>query len=140
MIVGFTGTRNGLSDAQALQVAIVLGAVGELTFVHGDCVGADAQAHVIAMNHRQSRIEIRPGPDTEFRAHCWGFAMMHDPEMHFARNRKIVDTCDLLVACPPIDDWETLKRGGTVYTIRYALKTGRPVVICTPDGATDRRG
>lgn len=54
---------------------------------------------------------------------------------HAARNRAIVDGCDLLVACPPVPVEEPRSR--TWQAVRHARRIGRPVVLVYPDGTVD---
>lgn len=110
------------------------------TIHHGDCVGADADAHAIA-RALGFRVVIHPPVDPEHRAFCEAPASSScasdgvawvEPNTHFKRNRDIVNACSLLLATPhvqPLPD-----RGGTVYTIGYARKVGKRVVIVWPDG------
>lgn len=44
MILGFTGTRQGMTDYQQAQVRRFLVAYQCTILHHGDCIGADAQA------------------------------------------------------------------------------------------------
>lgn len=139
MIVGFTGTRNGMSLSQKLAFAELC--TDPCTypfslFVHGDCKGADADAHMIAYEYEKP-IEIRPCDFPNSRAFCPNARTVHPVATAFARNRAIVDVCDLLIACPPIHDWQSLKRGGTVYTIRYAVKVERKVLVLLPLGGIE---
>ena len=49
--IGFTGTQEGMSEKQRSSLRQVLAdffADGARVFRHGDCIGADAQAHAIA--------------------------------------------------------------------------------------------
>lgn len=46
MILGFTGTRRGMTTAQ--KVALRSAIAGATTLVHGDCLGADDEAAAIA--------------------------------------------------------------------------------------------
>lgn len=135
MILGFTGTSAGMSAYQRLALLKILeqGDVGE--FHHGDCVGADAEAHDIA-DSMDISIVIHPPTDTRHRAYKtpkgddWGDMMWLPPKPYLERNHDIVDACDKLIAAPK-EDTEQL-RSGTWATVRYARKVGKPVVILLP--------
>lgn len=47
-------------------------------------------------------------------------------------NREIVDESDLLLACPPVSVEEPRSR--TWAAVRYARKSGKPVIVVYPDG------
>lgn len=52
-VIGFTGTRRELTPEQRHQVWLILLAArgaGARDFHHGDCVGADAAAHKLAVD------------------------------------------------------------------------------------------
>ncbi len=132
MNVGFTGTRSGMTDAQKATFGNVLAEFSPALFTHGDCVGADADAHQIAVQ-LDVPVEIRPCNFPSMRAHCEGAAVVHPITTAFTRNRAIVDSCDLLIATPVTN--EEQERGGTWYTIRYARKKGRKTIIIPPDGS-----
>lgn len=136
MIVGFTGTRLGMTKEQKLTVedllifSISLG--GENTFFHGDCVGADFDAHQIA--HRLGyRVHIYPGKEvgSPLRANCVGTVHRVLPPLE--RNRVIVDLCELLLVTPRGMAEES--RSGTWATIRYARTKDKPIRIVFPDGS-----
>jgi hypothetical protein len=131
-IVGFTGTRQGLPEPQraALNEVLALqcGAFGQLH--HGDAIGADAQAHVVARNNGIRVVIHPPDVDTD-RAFCQDSDMLA-PLPYLERNRAIVDAAAVLVACPRSAEEET--RSGTWSTVRYARKQGKPVHLVLPDG------
>ena len=129
MKMGFTGTRKGMTNAQKLQVTEWL--LGQAELHHGDCIGADEQAHRIA--YRNLIITIHPPSDEKQRAFCTGADIVREPAPYLARNHSIVDETDILVAAP--DSPEKL-RSGTWATIRYARKMGKPLFIVMPDGKT----
>ena len=133
MSIGFTGTRTGMTGAQKNALRAVLGAFGtNFTFHHGDCVGADDDAHTIAAD-LSAVIIIHPPTSPNLRALRTGpHVTVLPPRAYLVRNQRIVDSSDLLVAAPHSLDEE--QRSGTWATVRYARKTGTPVVILDPGG------
>ena len=105
-------------------------------FVHGDCVGADAEAHQLA-RALVSRIRIRPC-DHPSRAWCTGADEVCEVRKPLHRNRDIVNDADVLIACPPTA--HELRRSGTWTTIRYARKRSIPIVLLLPDGTVTTEG
>jgi hypothetical protein len=96
-------------------------------FHHGDCVGADAEAHDIA-TQRCVRVVIHPPTEDRLRAFCdVTNGQVLKPRPYIDRNHDIVDSCDVLVAAPRTDT--ELVRSGTWATIRYARKQGKLVSI-----------
>ena len=133
--IGFTGTQRGMTEAQRLKLGTIL-AVGSTKGVgvlhHGDCVGADAQAHELAQKWMIPVI-IHPPENSSKRAFCGGSLASLPPQPYLVRNHFIVDACDVLVATPG-EATEQL-RSGTWATIRYARKRHKTVVIIYPDGS-----
>lgn len=135
MILGFTGTRHGMSPAQCLAVTRILGLVRSDTseahhFHDGMCVGADNQAAEMAEILEFTTIG-HPGPKGRWqslkkRDQVWA------PKTHFARNRDIVNLAQLVIAAP-FEQTEQ-ETGGTWYTIRYAKKRQVPLLTIYPDG------
>lgn len=129
--VGFTGTQRGMTPNQLSIVRYFLG--GPYTWLHhGDCIGADAQAHQAARRKGIS-IHRHPPDDPKKRAFC-DFDVDHPEKPYLERNHDIVDACEFLIGAPG-EDKEQL-RSGTWATIRYARKTKTPHVIVFPDGTT----
>ncbi len=69
--------------------------------------------------------------------------MPYDPQAtwlpakeYLERDRDIVDATEALFATP---DGPERAKSGTWYTVRYAVKTGKPVYICYPDGFLELR-
>lgn len=132
MRVGFTGTQKGTTPEQRQELRQFLYSRSVDEFHHGDCIGADAEAHAIVRDYRASiRIIIHP-PTNKTRvanrtADEWRVSLPY-----LERNKAIVDACDVLVAMP----FETVEkiRSGTWSTIRYARKQDKPIYIILPDG------
>lgn len=110
MIVGFTGTREGMSARQRQQFAWLMLRIRCDTFHHGGAEGADTQAADFVLRNPGIGIVTHPAGG--------------DP---LARNREIVAAADILIAAPRTDREEL--RSGTWATIRYARKKGIPVVM-----------
>lgn len=148
MVIGFTGTREGMTEAQSSRVdALVDELLGEETghrVIHGDAIGADAEFHDLMMEYREydgqpeNRVSISIMPAVHpDRAHKQAPAPGdtieepdHDP---IRRNKRIVASSDVVIAAP--SGTTEIKRGsGTWATIRHARATGVPLYIVHPDG------
>lgn len=128
MLVGVTGTRSGMDQHQAAEVARFLVQAQGTELHHGDCVGVDAEVAQLA-RALGYRIVCHPPEKSDLRA-FEPYDIMHEPDSYFARNRRIVDTCDVILVVP----WQHApqKQGGTWYTHDYAIKSNKPVVIIYP--------
>lgn len=147
-LVGFTGTQQGLwlPQYQALQTLLTELEPGQ--FHHGDCIGADEQAHYFVLIWlRQCRIEIHPPQKEAKRAWCYlppkqiGLKpedrfYLHLPRPYLERNKHIVGMSELLIAAPK--SYQEELRSGTWSTVRYARKIGRPVYIVWPNGKVSK--
>ena len=140
MRVGFTGTQRGINVAQFYQVyqllaALNLGPKGPITqFRHGDCIGADAEAHnLVRLNFKDVVIVGHPPTNPSKRAFCKVDIEMSSFD-YLVRNRMIVNNCDVLVATP--GEMTEQLRSGTWSTIRYARKRllPRSIYVVYPDG------
>jgi hypothetical protein len=131
--IGFTGTRSGMTDKQKEAVRLLLKQVPSdpTEFHHGDCVGADAEAHAIA---RMTGLKIigHPPNDSKAQAHC-DFDEVRPKAYYLNRNRDIVDETEILIACPA--EYSNVLRSGTWSTVRYARIQERPIIIIHPNGA-----
>ncbi len=80
------------------------------TIISGDCIGTDTMAERFADEHKLDKIIFNPDPKL-------GAGRFH------ARNRQIVNKCDVLIAF--------LHKGskGTKYTIDYARQKNKKVYI-----------
>lgn len=131
MKLGFTGTQKGMTPLQQASFTKLSLDLGAEELHHGDCIGADAEAHYIALSHKISII-IHPPTDQSRRAFCEGAKEVRLPKTHFARNRDIVEETTVLVGASLVD--HPLERGGTWFTIRYALKKAKKVYVIWPNG------
>lgn len=128
MKIGITGTREGMNEHQfeLLQQYLTLHYCEGAEFHHGDCVGVDAEAAMLAKDIGY-RIISHPGPtvgDLRAFVEC---DESREPASHFKRNRTIVETCDCLIVVPLQNSWQP--HGGTWYTHDYAKKTNKPFVV-----------
>lgn len=128
MKVGMTGTRSGMTKAQKDKFEKILIFLEVTELHHGDCVGADADAHDIATKlgiktvaHPPTKDDLRAYKQADTILPAWPY---------FTRNRHIVDNTCLLIGVP----WSmTHKKGGTWYTIKYGQEKG-PVCIISSEG------
>jgi hypothetical protein len=133
MQVGFTGTQRGMTEAQKAHLQIVLcgfGRGGELH--HGDCIGADSEAHDVA-DACGYCIILHPPSNPYKRA--WREVPRHlmRPELpYITRNHRIVNETEWLIATP--SEFEEQLRSGTWSTVRYARRQRRKICLILPDG------
>ena len=121
--LGFSGTRAGMTAAQKAMVATILPRFRVLH--HGDCVGADVQAHELA-RELSLEVQVHPPISEQWRAHCQG-DQSHPPRHHLVRNRDIVACTAELLAAPK--GFAEDRRSGTWATVRYAREARRRVTI-----------
>jgi len=134
MKVGFTGTREGMSQFQQEQFALLIYNLGCTEFHHGDCEGADKEAHdILRQIFPHIKIVVHPPKSNYLRAYCTGDEM-RDPEEYLVRDEAIVNETEYLIGSP-LTDVEQF-RSGTWYTIRYAKKTKKPNTILKRHGKT----
>ena len=121
--VGVTGTQSGMNPEQKEKFTQFLSQrkrmeKDQVEIIHGEAKGVDTEAGTIAneLGIRVSTPETQTG--------------------HFARNREIVDRCDLLVVIPWQDEWQS--EGGTWYTHDYAEKKGVDIVTIWPSAEVNQ--
>jgi hypothetical protein len=130
-IVGFTGTRDGMTWAQHKRVSEILHELRPIEVHHGCCVGADAQFHAVALWFWP--VIGHPGPDGPLRAQLTGFRRLEPSKDYGERNQDIVNVCEVLIAAPK--EAREMSSGGTWQTVRRARKAGKPIKIVWPDGS-----
>lgn len=146
MKIGFTGTRQGLTDPQVMAltewILMIQRSVTFDEFHHGDCVGADAEAHWVVLRASTATIIIHPPSQEGLRAFCHRKSNIStrrssvlQPKEYLRRNRDIVDAVDLVIVCPA--QLKEQVRSGTWSTDRYAKRRGKPRVIIYPDGKVE---
>lgn len=135
MNIGFTGTQRGMTIKQLEKVFhILIENIGSFSH-HGDCIGADAQFHFLAVAVG-SRVVIHPPDNPSKRAYCYYATEIREDKPYLRRNQDIVNESDILIATPG-ETTEQL-RSGTWATIRRGRKKkGMTVYIIYPDGTTD---
>lgn len=145
MNIGFTGTKDGLTQAQhdaLFRVFFeIFAAEQDLVCRHGDCIGADASFDALCATFNLP-VVIHPGynsfGDSPTRAYCGkdrqNVRVLHT-KPYLDRDDDIAAECGLLIACPK-EKTEQL-RSGTWATVRRAIKRKKPVVVVYPDGEVE---
>jgi hypothetical protein len=129
--IGFTGTQRGMTAAQQMTLRRQLADSQGAEFHHGDCIGADAQAHDIAVELGLLPVVHPPANPSKraWKPSTWQIA----PLPYLSRNAVIVAETEVLIAAP--GGFQEELRSGTWSTVRQAKRTGKPVILITPDGA-----
>jgi len=126
---GFSGTRRGLSEGQKAALKAIFSERHGCEFHHGDCIGADADAHEIA-EEAGMKIIIHPPEKSAYRAFCKNFAEIKEPDDYLPRNRDIVDDSTVLIVAP--ESLVEAMRSGTWYTTRHARMKRKPIIVLHP--------
>lgn len=137
MVLGVTGTRNGLSEPQrgAFLRWMRRAEFGVLEAVHhGDCRGADVElARFFQKGYGSAIQEIHPAEGNPRIMSVRDFDILHPAKPPLDRNRDIVIASALMLAFPKYLT-EEFRGSGTWATIRYARTQHKPLVIFWPDG------
>lgn len=128
--LGFTGTQRGMTLEQQASVKRLLSLFEWSCLHHGDCIGADAEAHDLAVD-RGLRIVLHPPDNDSKRAYKFADDTRR-PLPYLGRNREIVNECWFLIAAPG-EDVEVM-RSGTWATVRYARTQKRCIWVVRPSG------
>ena len=132
MVIGFTGTREGMTRAQEAGVLEILRGLGDVRGAHhGDAIGADARFHDFCLE-LGIPVYLHPADDPKDRAHCKGARDASPPRKFLDLNQDIVDWSHTIIATPATAKEQL--RSGTWAAVRYARKRGRAIHIVWPDG------
>jgi hypothetical protein len=133
VILGFTGTRRGMTAAQRGALAQCVAAIPARA-IHGGAAGADEEFDAFMVHAGMPPWDIDVYPSGVDRWLKWADAgrTTYTVQPPLVRNRIIVRRCDYLIAAPATA--EEVVRSGTWMTVRRARKIGRPVVVLLPDG------
>jgi hypothetical protein len=132
MILGYTGSRKGMTGEQAAEITRFIITEDITEAHHGDCVGGDEQFHAICVR-LDVPVVIHPPENDRYRAFCKGAIRIEDPLPFLDRNKVIVNVVELLLAAPKEDEEPPPMRGqGTWSTVRYARKTNQAFRIIWP--------
>jgi hypothetical protein len=129
LVIGFTGSRDGMTESQKESVLKLLKLLKPKELRHGDCIGADTQCNELSTN-LNIPITIHPPDIDNLRSFCTG--KLEDTKPYLERDRDIVDSCNILIAAPK--EYTEKKGSGTWYTARYALSRHKPIAIVQPNG------
>lgn len=134
-VIGFSGARSGMTKQQKFRFRHTMqGAFDmfEVEFHHGDCIGADHEAHNIVRDlNPDAYVVIHPPIDPKARAFM-DYDELDEPAGYLERNRAIVAASDVLIITPTTN--HEILRSGTWATARYAFNAAKPVYICEPEG------
>lgn len=136
-VVGFTGTQRGMTNEQCIAVHELVERLKPVMVHHGGCVGADIDFDEICFR-LQIDCTIHPS-DIKRMQGMWHYpTYLRDEHPPLERNHHIVDESSVLIAAPKSKREEV--RSGTWSTVRYALRSKKPVVIVHNNGGVDLRG
>lgn len=160
MILGFTGTRRGMTEQQIHTVIHWIEKFKPDSVVHGCCVGADEQFDKICRERGVPRLGLpgnqehmvmrlaqlqpsRPQPAADSTA---GFSpenlaadriglTLESPALNLIRNRKIVEMSQIVLSCPKeMSEPLATRAGGTWMATRLSQAMKKQLIIIYPSG------
>lgn len=117
MKIGFTGTREGMSQHQKEQFVLKMFELEPTEFHHGDCEGADAEAHDMVREFFPHVWIVVYPPKSDYRRAFKKGDEMKPPESYLNRDMNIVMATEQLIGAPRTNN--EVVRSGTWTTIRY---------------------
>lgn len=139
MNVGFSGTREGMTDDQLdcldrVLKKLLLDEDGD-EFHHGQCIGADEEAADLAYVLGYKVFSHPPLLEKFKSTLIIPDQVELPPKSYHQRNRDIVMSCDTLVVAPQREFEEI--RSGTWMAYRIARELQKRTIICWPNGTTE---
>lgn len=134
-VLGFSGTRSGMTPAQLGMFCRLLGQLNPREVHHGDCTGADYQCHwSVRQQLPGCRIVIHPPQNGKHRAWCEGDAVL-EPRPYLVRNDAIRDVSDVVITCP-LQVEEQFRGSGTWAMMRHSKQVNKRLWVIWPNGQT----
>lgn len=133
VVVGFTGTREGLTPQQREGIRFYLEKLKPDEAHHGDCVNGDERFHKICEEFGIS-VVIHPPDIPTLRAFCKNAIRVEKPKPYLERNKDIVKESTIMLAAPKeLNEPEPGRGQGTWSTVRYARDRSVPIHLIKPD-------
>lgn len=129
--MGFTGTRNGMTDKQKKELKKLIMGKDVREFHHGMCIGSDEQAHSVVFSQKPKVKIVGHPPKATSTMAALPCSKVLAADTYSKRNKSIVDSADYLIATP---DAKERAGSGTWKTIRYARKKGKRIYIIHKNG------
>lgn len=142
--IAVTATRRGLTSPQreCAKLNLAFHLDQSIVLRHGMCSGGDTELHHIARElgvkpENGHWIEGHPGHSRNGLSSHFvqtDVDLQHESLEYLARDDVMVDRCDVLWGFP--GTVKPIQRGsGTWYTIRYARRIRKPLLIIYPNGS-----
>ena len=134
--IGVTATRRGLTQLQMWAARGVLENIRKsvtsapLWLHHGDCRGGDMQLADVAHNLGYKTV-AHPPKNPMLRGYHPSDDVLPAKD-YLPRDKDIVKIASVVLACPA--EYVSVEHSGTWFTVSWAIKKKRPIVLIYPDG------
>ena len=149
-IVGFTGSRAGITSHQRETLKKLLLMINPIEAHHGECIGSDAAFHGIVQDTLpECHIVGHPPKVDTYRVVLSGYFREEDRRGYQDCGGDIVQACTLMVVCVKShkrfdntqkrdDKMDNRYRTTPWHVINLAKDAGRELVVVYPDGMVER--